>query len=610
MDPQRTLIVLLVLAIVAGTARFLWFAWRRAPDARPHAWRIASLILLQLISACLLYRTLLPPPVASGVDALAVATAHTPRDVARTLTANEKLVALPEAPSIPGAERVPDIGTALRRHPATARLRVLGDGLPPRDRDQLHGMPLSFQPAPLPRGLVELSVPQRAYAGDDFLVRGRVQDARGGNAELFDPAGQRVDRQPLDAKGRFTLLGATRMPGLVDFNLRVNDAHGRRIEAATIPLAVDSPAATRVLVLAGAPDAELKYLRRWAVDSGVRMTAQIQLGGGVQLGDPPIAFNAATLKGFDAVILDERTWDGLGDARRRIVSDAVRNGLGLLVRATAPPSTAGQRTLASLGLQLAPTSIPPIFQLPVPENGEEFIAARLGPGSHDAPTAATTVDTLPELTRPPLRIGTSETHAWLFDKQHRPLAAWHALGRGRVGAWLPMDTFQLVLVGREDLHAGMWSDAIANVARATVDTTLSVPHDARQGTRVVLCGVADDARVVPPDSHSSSPLLIDPATGPARCAGFWPTSVGWHSLHSGKSVTSFFVRSETELPGVAAQQLRDATAQLTLDTIGASAQKATIPGSRWPWFLAWLLVSVAVWWLERARLGRREPSRE
>lgn len=608
MDTSRMLLILLTLAVLAASARVLWFAWRRPVDARPRAWRTTLLVVLQLASAVLLYRTLLPPPVATGVDALVVVTANAPRDIAGTLAAHERLVALPEAPTIAGAEPVPDLGTALRRHPATARLRIVGDGLEARDRDHVRGLPLAFEPTPLPRGLVELSTPSREQAGTDFRVQGRANDLRGSHAELLDPAGQRIDRQPLDAQGRFSLLGAVRTPGLVEFRVRVNNARGQPVETATVPLAVHVPPAMRVLVLAAAPDAELKYLRRWALDAGVRMRAQIELGGGMRAGDAPVALGAGALKEFDAVVVDERTWQGLGESRRRVLADAVRNGLGLIVRVDGPLSPASRSALGAMGLRLAASDLPTTFKLSALEDDDEFAAARLGPGSPDAPTSTTAPDTaLPELARQPLRIDTSNAHAWLRDNEGRALAAWRALGRGRVGAWLPMDTFQLVLVGRDDLHATLWSDAIANVARARAADELPVPTDAREGTRTSLCGLADGASVVPA-GREPTPLLIDPATGSARCAGFWPTTAGWHTLHSGEFSAAFFVRGEGELPGIAARQMREATSLLTLGAASGTDARATAPGSRWPWFIALLLVSALLWWLERSRLGRTAPA--
>ena len=120
-------------------------------------------------------------------------------------------------------------------------------------------------------------------------------------------------------------------------------------------------------MLAGAPDAELKYLRRWAVDAGVRMHTQIELGGGMQLGDAPVALNAATLKDFDAVIVDERTWGGMGAARRNALAHAVRGGLGLLVRLDGPLWPASRNALAEAGLRHNATELPAAFNLPLPQ---------------------------------------------------------------------------------------------------------------------------------------------------------------------------------------------------------------------------------------------------
>lgn len=606
MDLQRMAVVLLVLAFVVGVARMLWFAWRRVPRAR--AARIVLLLLLQTASATLLYGTLFPPATTIGTETLIVATEHAPADLARTLSANERVVALPEAGSITTAEPVPDLATALRRHPATARLRIVGRGLTARDRDTVQGLPLEFVPAPLPRGLVELPASVRAQPGADFEAKGRVNDVSGGSVELLDPSGQRIDRQSLAADGHFILRGATRAPGLVEFRVRVADAGGATVEEGTLPVEVFAPTPVRVLAFAGTPDAELKYLRRWALDSGVRLTTQIQLGGGVQLGDAPIALNATTLKAFDAVIVDERAWDGLGPARRQVLATAVRNGLGLLVRVTGPISASGRSSLASFGLRLSDAPVAPAFALPPQEDNHDFTLARLGPGSVDAPTASTITGVeMPELTRQALRINSANAHVWLRDTAGDALAAWRPLAHGRVGVWLPMDTFQLVLVGRDDVHAALWSQAVAAVARPVAAATLPVPADGRQGARMTLCGLAEDASIVALGMQPQ-PLLIDPATGTARCAGFWPRMAGWHILRNGKAQVAFHVRAPRELPGAVALQDRDATQRLKLAPPNRAISAATAPGVRWPWFLAWLVVSATLWWLERTRIGRRVAS--
>ncbi len=601
MDVRGIATALLLLAVVLGSVRMAWFAWRRSP--RPRAWRTACLLLLQLLSAMLLYRTLFPPSTDARRETLVVATAGAPSDLAAALAVNERLVALPEAGRLANAEPVPDLATALRRHRATGAIRVVGRGLGARDRDGARGLPVEFTPAPLPRGFIELPGFVAANPGADFDVRGRTNALAGGTVDLLDPAGQRIDSQTPGKDGGFVLTGAARGSGLVEFRLRARDARDRTVEEAVLPVTVSAPATPHVLLLAATPNAEVKYLRRWAADSGIRMTSQIQVGGGMQLGDPSVALDAATLKGFDAAIVDERAWDGLGAARRRALADAVRNGMGLLLRITGPVSPTLRNDLRSHGLTLARSDAPAEFTLPIAA-ANEFTAVRLGPGSPDAPTADTIATPGPfRLTRQPLRIEAMQGRAWLLDAGGHPLAAWNGLGTGRVGVWLPMDTFQLVLAGRGDLHARLWSDAIAAVARPAASPAPAVPTSGRQGQRLSLCGLADGATVSKPGGEPE-PLHVDPAAGGQRCAGFWPRSAGWHAVRSGDQEAVFHVRTANELPGVAAFEDREAMQALSLLPPRQAAARDGAPGARWPWFLAWLLVSAGLWWLERSRPGR------
>jgi hypothetical protein len=58
-----------------------------------------------------------------------------------------------------------------------------------------------------------------------------------------------------------------------------------------------------------------------------------------------------------------------------------------------------------------------------------------------------------------------------------------------------------------------------------------------------------------------------------------------------------------------ANLVREATLRLAADAHGAGASAAgrsvpRHPGSRWPWWAAWLLVSAGLWWFERSRRGR------
>jgi len=93
-----------------------------------------------------------------------------------------------------------------------------------------------------------------------------------------------------------------------------------------VPVPVSALAAPqrKLLVLAGAPQPELKYLRRWAVDAGLSLRTRIATGGGLVLGDAPPVLDADTLDSFDAMILDERALASLSARERDAVAERNR----------------------------------------------------------------------------------------------------------------------------------------------------------------------------------------------------------------------------------------------------------------------------------------------
>lgn len=600
--------VALATAAALAIARVLHRQWRADAAGRSRAWRVALLVLAQPLCAALLYLALVPPGRPGEPGVLVVATAGT-TDAQWAAVAGETHVALPEAPALAGAERVPDLATALRRYPATVRVRVVGGGLPARDRGAAHGIAIAFDAPAWPRGVVEFETPAQVAAGGVLRVTGRVHGVPGGEVELVDPASQRVDRVALNDDGRFELTGTARVPGAATFGLRLRDAEKRLVESADVPVAVDAQASPRVLLLAGASSAELKFLRRWAGDAGLPVHTRIDLGAGLHAGDAPVALDRASLARFDLAVLDERAWSSLGDAQRAALVAAVRDGLGLLLRVTATPTPAERQRLRALGFSIEGGRDVATVRLAESGAGTEAIRARIGPGTEDAPLARDAdVPALPALMRRALRIAADDGVTLLADADGTPFAVWRAEGRGRVAVWSLVDSHRLVLAGRGDLHAELWSTAATTLARTLPRRSIGIEGAGRPGERIALCGLAADARVLAPDGRVASPR-VDPATGARACAAYFPRLAGWHRVETGGIPRLFHVRAQA-LPGVDARERREATLRLVVDAPAAPEEPAIAvaaasrPGERWPWWLAWLAASAALWWFERSRAGR------
>lgn len=544
--------------------------------------RRPGLLVLQPAIALALYFALFPPPVATRAGALVLATADTTAAQVAAWRGKAIVLALPEAPPLADVARVPDLATALRRYPAQAQLRVLGAGLVARDRDAARGRALAFDPPPPPRGLVELHAPRVVTVGENWRVAGRVQALPDARVALLDPSGRVVARGRADRDGRFELPAVAGVEGRMAYALVLRDARARRVASVALPLQVRAGITPRVWLLAGGPNPELKYLRRWALDAGARPQVQASLGGGLRIGDRPLPFDAATLRGFDLVVLDERAWRELGPSRRAVLRDAVASGLGLLLRLTGPLTAAERGELRALGFELA--------------GDAGATSVRLEGG--DAPV----------LTRQALRVRAADGVPLLRDAGGAPLALWRGHGAGRIGLWWLGDSFRLVLAGQKATHGRIWSQALATLGRATGKPAPTLESDdPRPQQRVVLCGVPARASVLAPDGERSD-LLVDPASGSHRCAAYWPRRAGWHRVEGASAPLEVLVRGLDELPGVRAQDLREQTLRLVTPAADATQARDSAPGRRWPWFLAWLLASALGWWLERR--GRRGERRD
>ncbi len=578
---------LLAIGVLLASVRLLFGVQRLPANERPRSWRTGLLLLAQCASAALLFlllRTVLP---SDSIHTLHLLTAHAPATAVPSPVAGELSLFLPEATSREDVAATPDLATALRQHPQVRTLHIIGDGLEARDRDAASGLKIQFDDAPLAIGIRDWWAPQYVQSGDALNVRGVTHG--GAHVELLDPAGMRVDQQALQADGAFSLQSATRSPGLAMYQLRLRDARDKTIATTPIPVQVLTSLPSRLLLRSGGPDPELKFLRRWAADNGATLRATIDLGAGVQAGDPAFALDTRTLTETDVLILDDRSWNGLGGASRTNVLTAVNNGLGLLLRATAPLADGD-----ALGMQVRAASLPTSFKLPIVD-------------ADDA--------TLPALTRPQLRIDNPSGQTVLRDDRSNPLAAWRAHGRGRIGVWLPTDSYRLALTGRADLHARLWADAINHVARARAALPRDMPTRVYAGERIVFCELGETANILQPGDATAIPLAIDPRRGDKHCAAFWPQHEGWHRLidpervdgaaASGNSDTAFLVRARDADQVLRTARTQQATAALA-DQTPALAKPAVLTPTlpRWTLFLLWLAVTAVLWWFERSRFGR------
>lgn len=565
---------LLALAVFGGLIR-LWLWNRAAPaDQRARPSRLALLAVLQALAGLLLFLVLHPPAAGSGEANLVVATRGAGQP---TAAMDEVLIALPEAGAVRGAERAPDLATALRRHPEAARVRIVGEGLPPRDRATATP-PVHSAPPPPISGITEIALPAPVAPGAAFAVGGRVGVLRSGTVELVDPAGTVVARSPVAADRRFVLKGAARAEGATTFDLRLRDAAGRLVERIEVPVHARADAPPRVVALAGAPGPELNFLRRWAEGADVDLSLTIELGAGVRLGQTPARLSAADLARTDLLILDDRSWEGLDAGARGRVIRAVEGGMGLLLRPTSALAAGTRREWEALGAPLA---------------GDGAARALASPAAEGAP----------DLTRWDMARPRADAVSQVRGPDGSTLASWRARGQGRIGVWTVRDSYVLALAGRPQVHADLWSDVFSALSRPIAADRPRLRGLARVGERAVICGVApgDQARS---DPAPTAQLLIDARAGLESCAAFWPSQPGWFAVGApGGQQTPIYIHPADAAPSVRAHE-----AGLPLQASGAVSpveRRARWTPGPFVLFVTLLILLGALWVMERRRPVRQ-----
>lgn len=567
--------------------------WRRGASAGEGGprWRFPALLGLNVVAALLLYLTLAPPDVGVRAGRLVVLTAGTASSI--ETEAGDILVSLPEAGSDAG-QQVPDLATALRRHPEVRAVHVLGAGLTARDRPALD-RPILFEPPPVPAGFIDLAAPGPVAAGAPFTVSGAVGTLSAGTVELVDPSGAVIDRATVTSGSRFILRGSAKAAGLAVFDLRLKTAAGTVVERIGIPLQAREASPPRVVVMAGAPGPEPRFLRRWAEGAGIDLTIQLSLGAGVELTARRAPLTPGVLSETDLLVIDERRWDGLGGGEKAAVRTAVAGGMGLLLRPTGPLSEATRREWAALG---APLSGGETVR-PLALEGSAAAAAETSRNDQEPP---------PELTRRDFAVSPSAA-VLLTDADGTALATWRPYGSGRVGVWTVADSYALVLTGRDDLYGALWSRMFSTLARPEGGPAPRLSGMARAGQRATVCSLSDGAFMTGPDGGRVR-LLVDPRTGPTVCAAFWPLRSGWHAVaDAGGERGLVFVHPANATPSLIAADLRAATLALTGEGMSSrSSGPGRAAGSPWPFFLALLAALGGLWWLERRRSSAMSQS--
>ncbi|HYJ78317.1 MAG TPA: hypothetical protein VEW03_01840 [Longimicrobiaceae bacterium] len=419
--------------------------------------------------------------------------------------------------------------------------------------------------AALPPGvrLVEAASSPHPLAGRAAAVSFRVRGAPGDSARvsLAEPAGV-LDSVRVRIGARGEAAGAFRVrpaaPGWREWTVRAAWTGGEdRTREALAGAWVDSAGPPRVLVRAGFPDWESKFVVRALEESGARVETSWSLGRGlaVELG-AGASFSPARLAGTDAVVVLGGAPLGPGDAAA--LAGYAAAGGGVLLAGTHAGSAG--LPLARGGRQAVVNGAAIRWSLP----------AELGSLPPDRVSAAA----LPFAgLAPGTTLAASTTQGGVL--------ALRPLGRGRAAALALTETWRWRMeAGRVAEHREFWRGLVDWLASAPRDSlTIEVarpfgPPGTRQEVLVYDARARADAPVPPlvvtrPDRRADTLALVrEPGRPRVWRASFAPAAAGVHAFALAGSPPRAGFRATPDGAGEA-----DAWARLSL-LAGASGGRA------------------------------------
>ena len=535
----------------------------------------------------------------------------------------------------PGVKAISAAGTMLKnanwlldaaqlklREPALADIDVMGYGLKQSQWSEFPAdIRITFDPPPV-HGFTGMYWPRKLVVGEILQIRGRhayhTTDATKNTAiqlRLLDPAGKLVAEARIRNGARFSLSTRPKGPGNLVYTLqaRLGDSV---LSEQPVTTSVGTPAAISIMVEQSAPSFETLQLKNFAAIHGARIIINTQISKGKSItrssnlsDGAETAFSPRTLAAQDVLIMDGRAVVNLASQQRQWLTDAITNGLGLLVLADS------DLLEAFPGL---PDSLFAGFELTVNSDTETPVVPRL----LSKPASGWL------LAVPAARMRLQAVHADVLvdDEQGHALLINRSNGLGHVAISLISQSHAWLTSGSRGQWSTYWSSVIAAVSRPRAANYLLAQSDASffsSGEKIPVCALstADSliAVVIPADAGQSNTsgkpgfkitLAADIRGSPRRCGWFYAQQPGWHQIYLYTDVTAppldqqgVYVTENDQWLAQKRQQRVDDTIDRRLGNIitaSASTEGKWVLepiNKHWLWLL--LVISASLLWLER-----------
>lgn len=456
---------------------------------------------------------------------------------------------------------------------------ILGDGLPVYEEEIING-PYTFIPGKLPIGITQLEIPANVHVGQTTKVNGTVNLERRTKLILKSP-GQAEDSVTLKGAGikSFSFSFQSRQAGLFQYSLIIRDSLNTIIEA-KLPIEVKLEEKLNILFVQKYPTAEVRYLKNFLVEKGYAITVRSQISKTnfhyEFSNQESIRIDRLTpelLETLDLVFLDSESLNGLSTSELKTLEQSCRAGLGAIIllnstdtKSKIPLLNASTTTYAQDTVRLKGTSTN--FVLPAT----------------------------------PVSIVATSVITPVVVSSNRTLSGFVNLGAGKVGFQLLHETYRLLLEGKTNDYANVWSPLLESITRLKSQRfKIQIENQFPFYTDEPLCinVIAANEEPILKNESTTLPLQENVIIDDFWHATTWADKAGWHQLQTQDSTQlNYFVSAADEW-----QTLRVTNQQRQHQSRSTSYSERTLrelisvakPISQLLFFIIFLLSSGFLW---------------
>ncbi len=468
----------------------------------------------------------------------------------------------------PGATRLSSIDEASK---STWQMTiVVGNGLLTRNWERLSTQEVAYVPAPLPEGILEITVGESAV-DEPFNIQGRVHADDTLRLLLISPSGvgKSLGITPEDAAFSWSETIPIAGNWLYQIvGLRGSDTLFRE----QLPVSVAESAQRNALIVTSTPSFEVNALKNFLVTRQFGVSSKVTLSTNIDQRDyinmdplPRGNLDSASISRFRLLVFDGSGFMGLSRREKAAVRSAVNYGsVGLLLLTSDAEFVARWGAVRSSGE-------PQLTE--VPWDGSQY-----------------------ELTTNPLKtLGKGWQPVNLGGKV---IGQIHATGLGQIAFPAFTDTYLARLQGGAALYDALWTNMLRETIGASYEkAVVDLPA-------LAIIGEPASIHVANPSlpKVTSSELAIPVINSPLRTdwwqAVFWPTAVGWNEVGIDGTTHHLFVHDTAKwmTRRLYSQQ------QLNRNMVSSPAVVVESPHHRDinPWiFIVIFLLSMSGIWLER-----------